>query len=267
MREITNEKSNERRFAVLALAIFLCVFLGPFGTGNDLVLWDRVVFWTVLISGVAIFMEICITAAVKSDWLKQLPLLFQVLCGSAIGSIPGSAFVITINRVFRPEHLDGTFFPMLWLQVTVMGVLIGGLEILIWNGFRREKLEPAHADKLPETETDLAPLAPIRLLQRLPTRLREGQIISMSMQDHYVDVTTTLGNEMILMRLSDAIDLLDGIAGVQTHRSHWAARAHAKSLNKVARRHELILSDGRSIPVSSSYKAAVETMLNAKGQT
>ncbi|WP_293441494.1 hypothetical protein [Planktotalea sp.] len=42
-----------------------------------------------------------------------------------------------------------------------------------------------------------------------------------------MNVTTTLGSEMILMRMADAIDLLDGIAGVQTHRSHWAAQAHS----------------------------------------
>ncbi len=89
----------------------------------------------------------------------------------------------------------------------------------------------------------------------------------MSMQDHYVDVTTTLGNEMILMRLSDAIDLLDGIPGAQTHRSHWAEKAHTKTLTRVARRHQLNLSDGRTLPVSSSYREAVEQMLDEKGQT
>jgi len=72
---------------------------------------------------------------------------------------------------------------------------------------------------------------------------------------------------MILMRLSDAIDLLDGIEGVQTHRSHWAARAHASSLSRVDRRHQLALKDGRSVPVSNSYRANVEQMLNEKGQT
>jgi DNA-binding LytR/AlgR family response regulator len=66
---------------------------------------------------------------------------------------------------------------------------------------------------------------------------------------------------MLMLRLSDAIDLLDGKSGVQTHRSHWAAKTHAKSLGKVARRHELLLTDGRSLPVSSSYKDAVKTML------
>ena len=81
-----------------------------------------------------------------------------------------------------------------------------------------------------------------------------------------MNVTTTLGSEMILMRMADAIDLLDGIAGVQTHRSHWAAQAHSNGLTRVARRHTLALSDGRSIPVSSSYRNAVEQMLNEKGQ-
>ena len=34
-------------------------------------------------------------------------------------------------------------------------------------------------------------------------------------------------------RIVDAIDLLDGIVGVQTHCSHWAAQAHSNGLTRV----------------------------------
>lgn len=67
-------------------------------------------------------------------------------------------------------------------------------------------------------------------------------------------------------RIVDAIDLLDGIVGVQTHCSHWAAQAHSNRLTRVTRRHTLTLSDGSSIPVNSSYRNAVEQLLNEKGQ-
>ena len=131
MRENTSQNSRDRRIAVFAIAIFVCVFLGPFDTGDDLSFWDRVVFWTVAISTVGIFMEICILAAIESKWLTRVPMLFTIVIGSALGSVPGTSFVIALNKVFRPEHLEGALFPMLWFQVTVMGILIAGLELLI----------------------------------------------------------------------------------------------------------------------------------------
>ena len=266
MRENVNETTRDQRIVVFALAMSICVFLGPFNTGADLSLWDRVAFWTMAIAIVGIFMEVCIVAAMDSRWLRSLPTFVQMSIGSAFGSVPGTAFVIALNKVFRPEHMDIILFPKLWAQVAIMGVLIAGLDMLLGNRVRVK-----HDEKPIKETTEAEPsvpvqLKPARLFQRLPVRLREAQIISMSMQDHYVEVTTTNGSEMLLMRLSDAMDLLDNIAGAQTHRSHWAAQTHATEITKNGRRHELSLSDGRSIPVSNSYKAAVIKMLDKKGQ-
>lgn len=265
MRENTGQNTRDRRIVVLGVAIFICVFLGPFGRGDDLNFWDRVAFWTVAISTVGIFMEICILATLESKWLLKLPSLIIIAIGSAIAGFPGASVVITLNKIFRPEHLEDSQFPELWLKVTIMGVLIAGLELLI--NARNQTAQEEATNREPKDDTDKpAILKTPRLLQRLPARLREGQVISMSMQDHYVEVTTTKGSEMILMRLSDAMDLLDGIEGAQTHRSHWAASAHADTLSRAGRRHELKLKDGRSVPVSSSYRDTVERMLNEKGQ-
>jgi len=157
-------------------------FLGPFDTGDDIGFWDRVVFWSISISVVRVFMEFCITAAIESRWLRTIPSLFQVATGSAIGSVPGTAFVVTLNKVFRPDHLIDAVFPALSLQVTIMAILIAGLAHLVASrGGTSASEEPSEA-----TLEDVPPIAlqTARLAQRLPTRLREGQIISMSMQDH-----------------------------------------------------------------------------------
>lgn len=270
MREIANKSSLDQRIIVFALTIFICVFLGPFNTGADLELWTRVAFWTMAVVSVGMFVELCIFTALSSPILEPFHFMFRIIIGSAIGSVPGTSFVLTLNKVFRPEHSEAINFPILWAQVTVMGVMVAGLDLLISNRSRVSqaisKLHKPETTTPPEASAEITELKPARLFQRLPVRLREAQIISMSMQDHYVEVTTTNGSEMILMRLSDAIDLLDQIDGAQTHRSHWVSKAHAIEMTKNARRHELKLSDGRSIPVSNSFKAAVNKMLNEKKQ-
>jgi DNA-binding LytR/AlgR family response regulator len=55
---------------------------------------------------------------------------------------------------------------------------------------------------------------------------------------------------MILMRLNDAVAELDGIAGAQTHRSWWVARAAVLSATRSGGRVNLTLKNGITAPVS-----------------
>lgn len=267
MREIVNKTPRDERLLVFGLAIFMCVFFGPFDTDVDLNIWERLAFWTVAVSIVGIVIEHCMIAVLASRWFARFHLVFKLFFGSMIGAVPGASFMITINTIFRPEHLNDLNFPLLWMNVAIMALLVAGLDCLVTLQFR--KVTPETQTDEPPAELDTPPFGIVtlpRLFLRLPDRLREGQIISMSMQDHYVEITTTLGSEMLLMRLSDAIDLLDGMPGTQTHRSHWAACTHAVELVKAGRRHELTLSDGRILPVSNSYKDSIEEILKTKEQ-
>lgn len=273
MRENSKLSTKDERVLVFGIAIFLCVFLGPFDTTDDLEFWDRAVFWTISVICVGVLVEQCMLATLHSRFLTKLHVSIKLVLGGMIGAVPGTAVMIVVNMLFRPEHLDGQSFPVLWVKITIMAMLVAGLEHLIWIRFRgpnataaQEELEALEQDAPKPYDPHPQTMSMPRLFHRLPDRLREAQIISMSMQDHYVEVTTTLGSEMLLMRLNDAVDLLDGISGARTHRSHWVARAHAIRLSKAARRYEVTLSDGRKLPVSNSYKDAVEQMLNEKGQ-
>ena len=62
----------------------------------------------------------------------------------------------------------------------------------------------------------------VHVLQRLPIEKR-GEFISMTVMDHYVEVTTTRGKHLILMRFNDAIAEIPSHLGLQIHRSYWVA--------------------------------------------
>jgi hypothetical protein len=66
-------------------------------------------------------------------------------------------------------------------------------------------------------------------------------------RDHYVEVTTTGGQHMLLMRLTDAIDELDDLPGERIHRSHWAAAAHLRRIARRGQKQVVLLSDGRDL--------------------
>jgi len=278
MREPANPSKSDRRIIVYAIAITLCVFLGPFGSSEQLGFWDRAIYWTVAIIAVGLLVETCVASALQSSLLGRLHYMYRVFVGACIGAFPGAATIFFINQTMRPDHLESTQFPFLWAQVSIMAIIISFFDLYSMPRETRERRIYGMSGQTRDAPVSLAATsAPIerpptafsqpRLMERLPSHLRLSQVISLSMQDHYVEVTTTKGSEMLLMRLSDAVDLLDGLPGAQTHRSHWAAQSHAQAMTRAGRKQSLTLSDGRTLPVSKSYAEPVQAMLDKKGQT
>nr|WP_255552328.1 LytTR family DNA-binding domain-containing protein [Maritimibacter dapengensis] len=99
--------------------------------------------------------------------------------------------------------------------------------------------------------------ASTRILDRLPIEKR-GPLISLSVQDHYVEVATTKGTELVLLRLSDAMAEVGDTPGLQVHRSHWIATGAVKSARRDGARAILTMADGRDIPVSRTYLPAIK---------
>ena len=77
---------------------------------------------------------------------------------------------------------------------------------------------------------------------------------------HYVEVVTTAGTAVVLMRLSDVARALDG-QGMQTHRSYWAAYRHVVRLQSDDHRVVLHLTGGHRVPVSRSFRADVRAYM------
>jgi DNA-binding LytR/AlgR family response regulator len=95
--------------------------------------------------------------------------------------------------------------------------------------------------------------SPVRFAERLPPKLRGAAIWAVEAEDHYLRLHTGKGQDLILMRLSDAIAELDGIEGAQVHRSWWVARNAITDIARADGRATLKLQDGSEVPVSRTY--------------
>ncbi len=95
------------------------------------------------------------------------------------------------------------------------------------------------------------------LLDRLPYEKR-GPLVALSVEDHYVRVRTTKGEDMLLMRLGDAIKETAPTPGLQVHRSHWVALSEVTSAKRDGAKAILTMSHGDAIPVSRANVAAVK---------
>nr|WP_282558860.1 LytTR family DNA-binding domain-containing protein [Devosia litorisediminis] len=83
-----------------------------------------------------------------------------------------------------------------------------------------------------------------------------GRLLHLAVADHYVDVTTDKGHELVLMRLSDAIAETAPQPGLQVHRSHWVALNGVKRGLRQSGKPMLELENGTLVPVSRSYLPA-----------
>ena len=107
----------------------------------------------------------------------------------------------------------------------------------------------------PATQTHAAPAnaPPPKFLARLPAKLQGGELYAVEAEDHYLRLHTSLGQDLILLRLADAIAELEGLEGAQTHRSWWVARAAVTEVERGDGRATLTLKDGAEVPVSRGF--------------
>jgi DNA-binding LytR/AlgR family response regulator len=108
------------------------------------------------------------------------------------------------------------------------------------------------------TPLPAAPAPPPTLLAKLPVKLQDATILALQGEDHYVRVHTSAGSELILMRLSDAIDGMGGTPGARTHRSWWVAKVALASTRRDNGRITLVLSGGLEVPVSRGYASELK---------
>lgn len=102
-----------------------------------------------------------------------------------------------------------------------------------------------------------APAAPPKFLERLPLKLRGAEVWAVEAEDHYLRLHTSLGQDLILLRLADAVAELEGIEGAQVHRSWWVARDAVTEAERGDGRAILTLKDGSKVPVSRTYAKVI----------
>lgn len=96
----------------------------------------------------------------------------------------------------------------------------------------------------------------------LPDEIREN-IVYVHVSGHYVEIITTSGTEVLLMRLSDVANALEG-QGMQTHRSYWVAYRHVLRIEKYERRAVLHLTGEHKVPVSRSFRGEVGAFMKER---
>ncbi len=219
------------------VGVFLCLLIVPgFPTEQRLRMWGLYMAfsWVGSLLGMA---------SVRTLALLRFPHRGVFVTGTASGLLMFpfmSVFVwagisLATGRVFPTESLP----ELLWQTALIC---VGASSLAVMAASRTTVV--VHAK----------PPAP-KFLARLPLKLRGGEVWAVEAEDHYLRLHTSKGQDLILMRLADAVAELEGIEGMQVHRSWWVARDAITDARRGDGRATLTLKDGSEVPVSRTYAA------------
>jgi len=168
----------------------------------------------------------------------------QVLIIAALISIPVTMLLLIMSS--DPFSLLKLSIQYGYVLVVSLVLTTGNMVFQTLAGAR----EAAPSERVPD---------PVEgFLTRLPVKYRGAELYAISAEDHYLRVHTSLGEELILMRLADALRELEGAAGLQTHRSWWVAQGGVADARRTEGKTVLVLKSGGEASVSRRYAGAVK---------
>ena len=248
-RELLGARSFAVQGLVLVCLVALFAFIGPFGTYDTIGPLSRMGYWTLTMGANWLVCGSVMMLTLRATRTASRPGRILAMAGAAlVAAIPGTGVVFTAEALFRPGYPGGSALPTIYLAVAVLMLAISSLVVAVLAGRR---ILPK-TDDVTGGETGASRTA--RFLDRLPRELGRD-LICLKMADHYVEVFTTDGSTLILMRFADAVAELEGADGLRVHRSYWVVRDHVTGAARRNGRTTLLLTGGHEAPVSRGYLA------------
>lgn len=220
----------------LAAGLFLA-FSGAFGT-DEAPLPLRLAYWLTVMFAGYIWGALVTGLFIRRGRLRSGNLWLDGGLAALTMSVPFTLVVWGATRTMLGSDIPLAGLPYLFGYVLLVSIALTGINILMET--RRTSVTHSAA-------------APPKFLERLPLKLRGAEVWAVEAEDHYLRLHTSRGQDLILLRLADAVSELEGIEGAQVHRSWWVARDAIADARRADGRATLTLKDGAEVPVSRTY--------------
>ena len=231
-----------RQGAVILAAGLFMALVTPFGAvGGSF--RARLIYWLGLMAAGTGLANIVARVAVRMDLFERRPWTWAMLVAIVITPpqtvIVWAASGMMFVGALRPALIADYGPPVLLVTVAMLAITV------------LTQRAPAQTHAAPAGAPSPA------FLNRLPAKLRGAELHAVQAEDHYLRLHTSRGEDMILMRLGDALAELEGLEGAQVHRSWWVARDAVVSVQRGDGRASLTLKGGAVAPVSRTFSRAL----------
>jgi hypothetical protein len=149
------------------------------------------------------------------------------------------------------ENLAKT--PLLWGMVLIVMIPMVALMRALRVALRQRHSHQGDATVSPAENT----LPPALIVPHLGVALRHSTLLALQAEDHYVRVYIAAGDDLVLLRFSDALNSVRDRPGFRLHRSWWVAEASIQSAKFRDGRGEVSLTRDITAPLSRTYVGAL----------
>ncbi|MBB3914091.1 LytTR family DNA-binding domain-containing protein [Rhizobium fabae] len=244
LRELQVFLHSRRFWGTFAAIVLIFAVTGPYGTMESMAFGERLAYW---LSLHALAWTIAILCAVVAERLlrEMIASMFtRMMTGALAAALPIGFAIGLVDYAFTGE----TTTLESGLLRALFSVPLCALFCLLTYMAMSERIAEAAA---PEENNPGA-----SILDRLKPGNR-GPLLRLSVRDHYTEVVTSRGHELVLLRFADALKETAATSGLRVHRSHWVADAHVEGIRRDNGRLTILTRDGTEIPVSRSYAEEV----------
>ena len=285
---------------VIAISLGLVAFnaaLGPMDTIHTLNLLQRVAYFG--LSSIFI-VPICFSSVLSTLYVMRNRRTLYVIIALAVTCLivvaPGTALVVTVYTLFHGGRTPGVSVAAIYafgvllmacptgLVCYVLHLRLGRATLLnsaaiarsagVLSGTSGSEAENS-SPRLPPHAASTSTIAPEVPEQSSGAEKRAGRtseaglclpveigqdVVYVHVSGHYVEVVTTAGSALLLMRLSDIVEALAD-RGMQTHRSYWVSFRHVLRLQRSDHRLLLHVTGGHKVPVSRSFRSTVRAFM------
>lgn len=219
-------------FGVTAFIVLLMGVMGPFGTFYSMTPIERMVYWAEIIFASVSLVHI-IDLIYLQTWRRKNDLAHNVVVAAVFSVI--FAPLLWHFGPFLSDSSPPRVIGLPALMLLCFGCVSGAAFI------RSAVVQQGEMDRP-------------KLLERIG-QSQATTISRVTVRDHLLDVYTDAGVQTLRLRFGDAISELDGLEGMQVHRSHWVARAAVRQLVRERGRVFIEMQDGEMVPVSRGFQA------------
>ena len=241
MRIAIDWKKQGRTAAVLLAVSAFLAFINPYEATGSLIYPFALLYWFMMVLSGGVGAEV--SMSLYDKYYENGPLAGRLAVGAIMSAFLVTSFILMIEAVFN-DAVPIAYWPSVYGLVLVIATAITGV------GYLADQTFTGGANPASDNADGLA-----AFMQRLPIKYRTATLYAISSEDHYLRVHTSAGEEMILMRLADAVRELGPANGLQVHRSWWVAIAGVADETRDNGRSLLVLHSGTQVPVSRSYRA------------
>ncbi|MHA7888726.1 LytTR family DNA-binding domain-containing protein [Roseicyclus sp.] len=238
LREWRHHMAQPVRATALSGAAAILALVGPFGTAEVMAALPRLAYWLGLVGA---SYSVGYAGDALARRLSPDRLMPRIVIAAGVTGPGVLALVYLLNGLALGYWPSGGDLVALALNVMAIAAILS----VVFQVASTAEPATTGAD-------DTAAPQPPGILERLPLDKR-GALLSLSVEDHYVRVHTSRGEELLLLRLSDAMRETGDVPGAQVHRSHWVAWGAVQAARREGDRAILTLPGGREVPVSRAH--------------